>query len=62
MSTIMILPVFISNAQIVDVSDVFRNAEPGFLQKSLNEPEGTVKAICVPQGAVSNARLHFSWT
>ncbi|XP_060088441.1 aspartate--tRNA ligase, mitochondrial [Heteronotia binoei] len=37
--------------KIVDVSDVFRNVEAGFLQKSLNEPGGTVKAICIPQGA-----------
>ncbi|XP_077188649.1 aspartate--tRNA ligase, mitochondrial isoform X2 [Paroedura picta] len=37
--------------KIVDVSDVFRNVEVRFLQKSLGEPEGTVKAICIPQGA-----------
>ncbi|XP_053099949.1 aspartate--tRNA ligase, mitochondrial [Hemicordylus capensis] len=37
--------------KIVDVSDVFRNVEVRFLQKSLSEPHGTVKAICLPQGA-----------
>nr|XP_056701665.1 aspartate--tRNA ligase, mitochondrial [Euleptes europaea] len=37
--------------KIVDVSHVLRNVEAGFLQRSFNEPEGTVKAICIPQGA-----------
>ncbi|XP_048354520.1 aspartate--tRNA ligase, mitochondrial isoform X3 [Sphaerodactylus townsendi] len=37
--------------QIVDVSHVLSNVEAGFLQKSLSGPEGTVKAICIPQGA-----------
>ncbi|XP_062989972.1 aspartate--tRNA ligase, mitochondrial [Elgaria multicarinata webbii] len=36
--------------QIIDISNVFRNFEVGFLQKSLNEPQATVKAICIPQG------------
>lgn len=37
--------------KIVDVSDIFRSVEVGFLQKYLGEPWGTVKAICIPQGA-----------
>uniref|UniRef100_A0A7N4Q1T7 Aspartyl-tRNA synthetase 2, mitochondrial n=1 Tax=Sarcophilus harrisii TaxID=9305 RepID=A0A7N4Q1T7_SARHA len=37
--------------QIVDVSDVFRNAEIEFLQDVLKEPQGTIKAICIPGGA-----------
>ncbi|XP_048354519.1 aspartate--tRNA ligase, mitochondrial isoform X2 [Sphaerodactylus townsendi] len=37
--------------KIVDVSHVLSNVEAGFLQKSLSGPEGTVKAICIPQGA-----------
>uniref|UniRef100_A0A670HSP7 Aspartyl-tRNA synthetase 2, mitochondrial n=1 Tax=Podarcis muralis TaxID=64176 RepID=A0A670HSP7_PODMU len=37
--------------KIIDVTDVFRNTEVGVLQKSLNEPRGTVRAICIPQGA-----------
>ncbi|KAM9004037.1 aspartate--tRNA ligase, mitochondrial isoform 1-T3 [Sarcophilus harrisii] len=37
--------------KIVDVSDVFRNAEIEFLQDVLKEPQGTIKAICIPGGA-----------
>ncbi|XP_061490082.1 aspartate--tRNA ligase, mitochondrial [Rhineura floridana] len=37
--------------KIVDVSDVFRNVEAEILQKSLCEPRGTVRAICIPKGA-----------
>ncbi|XP_050819169.1 aspartate--tRNA ligase, mitochondrial isoform X4 [Gopherus flavomarginatus] len=37
--------------QIIDVSDVFRNVEIGFVQNAVNKPQGTVKAICIPQGA-----------
>ncbi|KAJ7332979.1 hypothetical protein JRQ81_015159 [Phrynocephalus forsythii] len=37
--------------KLVDVTDVFRNVNAGFLQKSLGEPQGTVRAICIPQGA-----------
>ncbi|KAF7241367.1 Aspartate--tRNA ligase, mitochondrial [Varanus komodoensis] len=37
--------------KIQDVSHVFRNVEVGFLQKFLSEPQGTVRAICIPQGA-----------
>ncbi|XP_053463346.1 aspartate--tRNA ligase, mitochondrial isoform X3 [Nycticebus coucang] len=37
--------------KIIDISDLFRNTEIGFLQDALNKPEGTIKAICVPEGA-----------
>ncbi|KAH0506686.1 Aspartate--tRNA ligase, mitochondrial [Microtus ochrogaster] len=37
--------------KIVDISDVFRNTEIRFLQDALAKPQGTVKAICVPEGA-----------
>lgn len=37
--------------KIVDISDVFRNTEVGFLQDALSKPRGTIKALCVPNGA-----------
>ncbi|KAM7162182.1 aspartate--tRNA ligase, mitochondrial isoform 1-T2 [Macrochelys suwanniensis] len=37
--------------KIIDVSDVFRSVEIGFVQNAVNKPQGSVKAICVPQGA-----------
>uniref|UniRef100_A0A674J206 Aminoacyl-transfer RNA synthetases class-II family profile domain-containing protein n=1 Tax=Terrapene triunguis TaxID=2587831 RepID=A0A674J206_9SAUR len=37
--------------KIIDVSDVFRSVEIGFVQNAVNKPQGTVKAICIPQGA-----------
>uniref|UniRef100_A0A8C6FVX5 Aspartyl-tRNA synthetase 2, mitochondrial n=1 Tax=Moschus moschiferus TaxID=68415 RepID=A0A8C6FVX5_MOSMO len=37
--------------QIVDISDMFRNTEVGFLQDALSKPQGTVKAICIRKGA-----------
>ncbi|CAK6439558.1 unnamed protein product, partial [Pipistrellus nathusii] len=37
--------------KIVDISDVFRNTEVGFLQDALSKPQGTVKAMCIPEGA-----------
>ncbi|XP_003411033.1 aspartate--tRNA ligase, mitochondrial isoform X1 [Loxodonta africana] len=37
--------------KIVDISDVFRNTKIGFLQDVLNKPQGTIKAICIPEGA-----------
>uniref|UniRef100_A0A8C5RQN8 Aspartyl-tRNA synthetase 2, mitochondrial n=1 Tax=Laticauda laticaudata TaxID=8630 RepID=A0A8C5RQN8_LATLA len=37
--------------KIIDVSHILRNVDVGFLQNSLGEPHGTVKAICIPQGA-----------
>nr|XP_008164768.1 aspartate--tRNA ligase, mitochondrial [Chrysemys picta bellii]XP_023959542.1 aspartate--tRNA ligase, mitochondrial [Chrysemys picta bellii]XP_023959543.1 aspartate--tRNA ligase, mitochondrial [Chrysemys picta bellii] len=36
--------------KIIDVSDVFRSVEIGFVQNAVNKPQGTVKAICIPQG------------
>uniref|UniRef100_A0A8D0LC70 Aspartyl-tRNA synthetase 2, mitochondrial n=1 Tax=Sphenodon punctatus TaxID=8508 RepID=A0A8D0LC70_SPHPU len=41
--------------KIVDVNDIFKSAELGFLQNALNMPQGTIQAICIPQGAVSNS-------
>ncbi|KAH1166537.1 hypothetical protein KIL84_015709 [Mauremys mutica] len=37
--------------KIIDISDVFRSVEIGFVQNAVNKPQGTVKAICIPQGA-----------
>ncbi|XP_012409968.1 aspartate--tRNA ligase, mitochondrial [Trichechus manatus latirostris] len=37
--------------KIVDISDVFRNTKIGFLQDVLSKPQGTIKAICIPEGA-----------
>lgn len=37
--------------EIIDISNVFRNTEIGFLRDALSKPQGTVKAICVPEGA-----------
>lgn len=37
--------------KIVDISDVFRNTEVGFLQDALSKPQGTIKAIRIPEGA-----------
>ncbi|XP_016077008.1 PREDICTED: aspartate--tRNA ligase, mitochondrial isoform X2 [Miniopterus natalensis] len=37
--------------KIVDISDLFRNTEVGFLQDALSKPQGTIKAICIPEGA-----------
>ncbi|XP_025777052.1 aspartate--tRNA ligase, mitochondrial [Puma concolor] len=37
--------------KIVDISDVFRNTKVGFLQDALSKPQGTVKAICISEGA-----------
>uniref|UniRef100_A0A2K5R7R8 Aspartyl-tRNA synthetase 2, mitochondrial n=1 Tax=Cebus imitator TaxID=2715852 RepID=A0A2K5R7R8_CEBIM len=46
--------------KIIDISDVFRNTEIGFLQDALSKPHGTVKAICIPEGAVSEVLKFFS--
>lgn len=37
--------------KIVDISNVFRNTEVRFLQDALSKRQGTVKAICVREGA-----------
>ncbi|TFK06963.1 voltage-dependent calcium channel subunit alpha-2/delta-1 [Platysternon megacephalum] len=37
--------------KIIDISDVLRSVEIGFVQNAVNKPQGTVKAICIPQGA-----------
>uniref|UniRef100_A0A674J3T7 Aminoacyl-transfer RNA synthetases class-II family profile domain-containing protein n=1 Tax=Terrapene triunguis TaxID=2587831 RepID=A0A674J3T7_9SAUR len=46
--------------KIIDVSDVFRSVEIGFVQNAVNKPQGTVKAICIPQGAVNFESLKES--
>ena len=55
-----LVTLFSSIVQIVDISDVFRNTEVGFLQDALSKPQGTVKAICIHKGAVSGANSVFS--
>ncbi|XP_004484828.2 aspartate--tRNA ligase, mitochondrial isoform X1 [Dasypus novemcinctus] len=45
--------------KIVDISDVFRNTGIGFLQDTLSKPQGTVKAICIPEGAKYLKRKDF---
>lgn len=42
-------------AQIVDISDILRRSDIQFVQNALSYPRGTVKAICIPQGVVSDA-------
>lgn len=42
-------------AQIVDISDILRRSDIQFVQNALSYPHGTVKAICIPQGVVSDA-------
>uniref|UniRef100_A0A8D0Y8W1 Aminoacyl-transfer RNA synthetases class-II family profile domain-containing protein n=1 Tax=Sus scrofa TaxID=9823 RepID=A0A8D0Y8W1_PIG len=37
--------------QIVDISDMFRRTKIGYLQDALSKPQGTIKAMCVPEGA-----------
>nr|XP_003219892.1 PREDICTED: aspartate--tRNA ligase, mitochondrial [Anolis carolinensis] len=37
--------------KITDVSDVLRNVQMEFLENHLSEPHGTIRAICIPQGA-----------
>ncbi|EHA99738.1 Aspartyl-tRNA synthetase, mitochondrial [Heterocephalus glaber] len=37
--------------KIIDISDVFRNTKSEFLQDALRKPQGTVKAMCVREGA-----------
>uniref|UniRef100_A0A8C3T1L2 Aspartyl-tRNA synthetase 2, mitochondrial n=1 Tax=Chelydra serpentina TaxID=8475 RepID=A0A8C3T1L2_CHESE len=45
--------------KIIDVSDVFRNVEIGFVQNAVVKPQGSVKAICVPQGATHLQKKDF---
>ncbi|NWZ22041.1 SYDM protein, partial [Asarcornis scutulata] len=37
--------------KIVDISDILRRSDVRFVQNALSYPRGTVKAICIPQGA-----------
>uniref|UniRef100_A0A8C3JQ89 Aspartyl-tRNA synthetase 2, mitochondrial n=1 Tax=Calidris pygmaea TaxID=425635 RepID=A0A8C3JQ89_9CHAR len=43
--------------KIVDIGDFLRGLDIQFVQKALSYPHGSVKAICIPQGVVSDA-LH----
>ncbi|XP_006867118.1 PREDICTED: aspartate--tRNA ligase, mitochondrial [Chrysochloris asiatica] len=36
--------------KIVDISDMFRNTKIEILQDVLSQPQGTIKAICIPEG------------
>uniref|UniRef100_A0A8B9SZ89 Aspartyl-tRNA synthetase 2, mitochondrial n=1 Tax=Anas platyrhynchos TaxID=8839 RepID=A0A8B9SZ89_ANAPL len=40
--------------KIVDISDILRRSDVQFVQNALSYPRGTVKAICIPQGVVSD--------
>ncbi|XP_063262692.1 aspartate--tRNA ligase, mitochondrial isoform X2 [Prinia subflava] len=37
--------------KIVDISDVFRGSNIHFVQNALSYPHGSIRAICIPQGA-----------
>nr|XP_006003177.1 PREDICTED: aspartate--tRNA ligase, mitochondrial isoform X2 [Latimeria chalumnae] len=37
--------------KVVDVTGIFRNTAVGFLRDALSNPGGTIKAICIPDGA-----------
>ncbi|XP_067388609.1 aspartate--tRNA ligase, mitochondrial isoform X1 [Emydura macquarii macquarii] len=37
--------------KIIDITDMFRSVEIAFVQNAVNKPQGTIKAICVSQGA-----------
>uniref|UniRef100_A0A6I8P0W1 Aspartyl-tRNA synthetase 2, mitochondrial n=1 Tax=Ornithorhynchus anatinus TaxID=9258 RepID=A0A6I8P0W1_ORNAN len=39
--------------KILDVSDILKTTEIEFVQKALSEPQGAIKAICVPEGTCS---------
>lgn len=41
--------------QIVDISDVLRGSNIHFVQNALSYPHGSIRAICIPQGMVSDA-------
>lgn len=47
--------------QIVDISDFLRRLDIQFVQNALSYPHGTVKAICIPQGVVSDAFTYCLW-
>uniref|UniRef100_A0A8C3TV85 Aspartyl-tRNA synthetase 2, mitochondrial n=1 Tax=Catharus ustulatus TaxID=91951 RepID=A0A8C3TV85_CATUS len=42
--------------KIVDISDVLRGSNIHFVQNALSYPHGSIRAICIPQGMVSDAR------
>lgn len=48
-------------SQIVDISDFLRRLDIQFVQNALSYPHGTVKAICIPQGVVSDAFTYCLW-
>lgn len=45
----------------MDISDFLRRLDIQFVQNALSYPRGTVKAICIPQGAVSDAFTYCLW-
>uniref|UniRef100_A0A8C6JTS0 Uncharacterized protein n=1 Tax=Melopsittacus undulatus TaxID=13146 RepID=A0A8C6JTS0_MELUD len=51
--------------KIVDIGDFLRRSDIQFVQNALSYPHGTVKAICIPQGVVSDIAsshlLHSVW-
>lgn len=38
--------------QLIDLSQIFLSTEIEFLQSALGQPGGSVRAVCVPSGAV----------
>lgn len=38
---------------------MFRRTEIGYLQDALSKPQGTIKAMCVPEGAVSGVQFYI---
>lgn len=52
---------FCDLSQIMDISDFLRRLDIQFVQNALSYPRGTVKAICIPQGAVSDAFTYCLW-
>uniref|UniRef100_A0A8U7NDM6 Aspartyl-tRNA synthetase 2, mitochondrial n=1 Tax=Corvus moneduloides TaxID=1196302 RepID=A0A8U7NDM6_CORMO len=41
--------------KIMDIGDVLRGSDIHFVQNALSYPHGSIKAICIPQGVVSDA-------
>lgn len=39
----------------MDITDVLRGSDIHFVQNALSYPHGSIKAICIPQGVVSDA-------
>uniref|UniRef100_A0A8C9L4J6 Aspartyl-tRNA synthetase 2, mitochondrial n=1 Tax=Serinus canaria TaxID=9135 RepID=A0A8C9L4J6_SERCA len=47
--------------KIVDISDVLRGSNIHFVQNALSYPHGSIRAICIPQGVVSDALRSCFW-